>query len=301
MISLASGTYTFTAKLPTITGAVSLVGPATGDPAVLDGSAIETLEIVNVTGSNASFEHLSFLTKLVPALIAQSTAANGTVSHCSFAGGTNSAILGKGCANWIIDANTFRSVAGSDATAQPAIRFYEGATGTIVEDNLFLNCDRGIALGKGSSSTQSGGKIQNNFFADNRTTGAFPGAAISLESASNSEVDNNTIYQAGSYAHSIEYRYASTGSVVQNNLTNKSIAAFDGCTATLNTNYTQTEASFFVDVAACDLHLASAIAGVVGCGTSLPALPVDIDGDSRPSAAPIDIGADQYIAGAAVP
>jgi hypothetical protein len=106
----------------------------------------------------------------------------------------------------------------------------------------FIACGLSILAVVGSpvsclgAATHTGGKVQNNFISDTRTSG-YPGPGISLEYASGALVDNNTVYQAGTYANAIEYRYAdTTGGYVRNNLTNKPITARDSATATLATN-----------------------------------------------------------------
>ncbi|MBK9992261.1 MAG: chitobiase/beta-hexosaminidase C-terminal domain-containing protein [Verrucomicrobia bacterium] len=255
-ITLASGTYPLTTSLPTLAvNNLTLRGPSSGTPAVLDATGLSSGPILNVTADQVTISKLSLKNAAAHAIVIQPGADNGLIADNAFSGAAVAAIDAQGGTNWTVTANTFHGIAGSTATAEPAIHFYGGANGTVITNNLFLNCDRAITLGNGAASTHIGGQIQNNFIADNRTTGSYPGPGISLESATGAQVDNNSLYLAGTYANAIEYRYVTTGSLIRNNLTNKLIVELNGGMATLTTNSTAAQSSWFTDPTASDLHL----------------------------------------------
>lgn len=195
---------------------------------------------------------------------------------------------------WVVRNNTFKNIRSPGGElAEHAIHFWSGSQNTLVENNVIVNSDRGIGFGLGSSG-HVGGMIRNNMVYTTRDVG------IGLENASNVMVYNNTVFTA-KYHNSIEYRFSKTqGARIINNLTNASIARRDGAgTATLIANVMNAQSSWFVNVAAGDLHLTSPISSVVDQGQALPEVLKDIDCENRPQGAAYDIGADE--AGGDVP
>jgi hypothetical protein len=199
------------------------------------------------------------------------------------------------CVGWVVRGNVFRNVVSpSGAAAEHAIHFWNGSKETLVEKNQIISCDRGIGFGLGGYGN-TGGVIRNNMiYHDGR--GSFADVQIGLEESPNSKVQNNTIYMMSGYPNAIEYRFASTTGVeITNNLTNKTIQARNGGSATLDNNLTNAVSTWFVDRARGDLHLASPVASVADQGTGVVAVTEDFDGQMRPWGAGIDIGADEYV------
>ncbi len=218
----------------------------------------------------------------------------GIVENCSFEypagigpqyyiGG----IDGHQCDNWTVRDCYFSGIRSPEEDlAEHAIHFWSDSSDTIVERNRITGCDRGIGFGLGDSG-HSGGVIRNNFIHTTRDVG------IGLESASGVKVYNNSLYTEN-YGNSIEYRFGATsGCEIINNLTNAAIASRDGGSATVQSNVTSAEPSWFVDTGAGDLHLASPVSGVVDSGQALPDVPDDFDGQDRPIGAGYDIGGDE--------
>lgn len=306
-IHLAGGTYRLTSRLPTITtDSLTLQGPRTGSPAILDANDLvdssgrPSGQILVIEGSQLLVSDLHFANARDYAILIHLGADHGRIEGCTFANPnvplpTTAAIYGQSCASWTVTGNSFSSIAGTTGTAQAAVRFDNASSDTVVAQNGFIDCDRAIAFGNGTPSTHTGGRIRNNFIADSRAPGGHPGPAITLDTAPGAQVDNNTIYLAGTYAYAILYRYPGTSGVaIRNNLTNKLITAQSGATATLGHNLTTAQASWFVDPAAGDLHLASARPDVVDAGQSILDLTTDIDGTARPTGAGFDIGASEF-------
>ncbi len=198
-------------------------------------------------------------------------------------------------ANWTVRNNEFRNIRSPESSiAEHAIHFWSDSKNPLIEQNLIINCDRGIGLGLGQGRGCSGGEISNNMiYSDGQ--GAHNDVGIGLEDADNIEIYHNTIYFDSSYPNAIEYRYSgSNGITIINNLTNKAITSRDGGSATVADNVTSAEEAWFTDVATGDLHLASAVTGVVDAGQDLSVVTTDYDCESRTLDAGADIGADEY-------
>jgi len=281
-ITLSAGTYSLGSGL-TLSGAgLTLQG---GGTAILDGAGLPSGALLTVTGDQVVVYNLTFQHAPGDAIAIVPGADRGTVADCTFNG---AGITGTGCVGWIVTGNAFANLAGTGATAAAALTFGTGSDALQITDNVIVGCDRGIALANLADPT-----VRNNFIADSRA-GGHPGAGIALGGVTGARVDNNTLYQAGSYANSIEYAGGTATGAIRNNLANKPIAAVDTATATLATNCTSALAGWFGNPAIGDLHLAATRSEVVNVGTTLSDLTVDIDGDPRPTGSASDIGADEF-------
>jgi hypothetical protein len=201
--------------------------------------------------------------------------------------------------NWTVRGCTFRGIRSPDANvAEHAVHFWSDASGTVVERNLIINCDRGIGFGLGNRVNQ-GGVIRNNMIY-HANLGADRGdVGIELESASGTEVYNNTVYQEHGYPAAISVRWGGSSVYVANNLlhsagSGQTIWRRDGATLTQESNVVGAQASWFADVASGDLRLASAVPSVVDQGVAVSGLTDDFEGRSRPAGAGPDIGASEY-------
>lgn len=204
-------------------------------------------------------------------------------------------IDGHQCKNWTVRNNVFKNIRSpSEDVAEHAIHFWSDSEDTLVENNVIINCDRGIGFGL-ENRGHSGGIIRNNMIYHNSSEG-FADVAIGLENAANAWVYNNTIFMENSYPNAIEYRFPGTsGGIIKNNLCNRAITSRDGGSADVANNTTTVYSNWFVDASSGDLHLVSAIPQAVDHGVIIPGLNKDIDGDSRPQGKGIDMGADEYV------
>ena len=203
--------------------------------------------------------------------------------------------------NWTIRHNLFRNIrAPQGQLAGPAILMWNGSSGTIVDGNTFIDCQREIALGliERSPDDHSGGVVQNNFIY--RGTSVAGDAAIGIFDSPNTQVLHNTIFVNGRYPSPIEYRFVNTTGVsIVNNLLDGSISARDGARATLSGNVTTAQAAMFANAASGDLHLVQTASAAIDKGVSLTGPTSDWDGETRPAGAARDIGADEFRSGTA--
>ena len=199
-----------------------------------------------------------------------------------------------GAAGWTIQDNEIRGFWCSTGLSEHGVHFWSNSSGTKVERNLIIDCDRGIGFGLGSSG-HSGGIIRNNMIYHGQDHGDSD-VGISLESATGAQVYNNTIFHEHGYPNAIEYRFAASNNLsIVNNLTNRAITSRDGGTAVqLANNITNAAADWFTDAAVGDLHLRSERSGVTGVALAISGLSDDFDKQNRPLGTGADIGADEY-------
>jgi len=199
-----------------------------------------------------------------------------------------------GAAGWTIQDNEIRGFWCSTGLSEHGVHFWSNSSGTKVERNLIIDCDRGIGFGLGSSG-HSGGIIRNNMIYHGQDDGDSD-VGISLESATGAQVYNNTIFHEHGYPNAIEYRFAASNNLsIVNNLTNRAITSRDGGTAVqLANNITNAAADWFTDAAVGELHLRSERSGVTGFALAISGLSDDFDKQNRPLGTGADIGADEY-------
>ncbi len=189
--------------------------------------------------------------------------------------------------NWRVSNCTFKNIySPENALSEGGIHFWNNSESTLIENNVFINCDRGIMLGF-DNSPQKGGIIRNNMLYVTRDVGIY------LCNATDVKVYNNSIFIGSDYPNSIEYRFSSTTDCeIINNLTNKNIKKRDNANAFLSNNYTTAQESWFTDAKNGDLHLTSSSTDIIDAAEDLEDVITDIDGNERLTGKS-DIGADE--------
>lgn len=209
---------------------------------------------------------------------------------------------------WIIRDNVFRNIRAPEGQlAGPAILMWRNSLNTIVERNLFIECDRAIALGLSSPDANSrdgtttydhqGGVIRNNMIYREG-----PGdIGITVNYSRDVEISHNTVIQNGTFPWgTIEYRFGSTSAHIANNLTDGPIWDRGGAAA-LEGNVTNAGSSWFVDMAAGDLHLTAAAVPAIDTAAATVTVTDDFDGHFRPIGDSADVGADEYGSAGPIP
>lgn len=198
--------------------------------------------------------------------------------------------------NWVIRSCTFRNIrgpAGSTQGAGPAILMWNNSENTLVENNIFMNCERGVAFGLSSNrlDDHKGGMIRNNTFY--RSASQSGDVGISLTNAPNAKVLHNTVLLSGTYPNAIEYRFTNTNQVlIQNNFCDAVIQQRNGASAIVVSNREDASPADFMSIANEDFHI-NAGSRAIDQGQSHNEALLDRDGHSRASQGPVDLGADE--------
>lgn len=190
--------------------------------------------------------------------------------------------------NWLIRFNTFKHIRSPEASlSEHAIHFWNNSADNIIEQNLIIDCDRGIGFGLGSSPVTAG-IIRNNFIHTSRDVG------IGLESSPKTKVYHNTVITEN-YFNAIEYRFTATTDVhIANNITTANIASRNGGTATVESNFITGNLAIFEDPASFDYHLSNpSPTQILDAGLVLSGAGKDYDCEARAAGMGPDLGADE--------
>ena len=199
--------------------------------------------------------------------------------------------------DWTFSDNGFRNIRGRNGGGRAAIFIWVRSRRVVVERNLIVNCDRGVAFGNPGQSTANlagerlvyvaDGIIRNNMIAGG------PDCGIELWYADRIKVQHNTIWRPDrNWRRGIRI---GPGTVeVVNNLVHGEIL-LEGGEADLRTNLTGKLDHYFVDPSSGNLALTPAADRAIDQGAPLPDVPEDIRGRSR--ATRPDLGAWEFEAG----
>lgn len=197
--------------------------------------------------------------------------------------------------DWEVRFNSFRGIRSPEASlAEHAIHFWRESSGTVVDANLIIDCDRGIGFGLGDdiANGHTGGLIMNNMVHTSRDVG------IGLELSTDTKIYNNTVITEN-YPRSIEYRFAGTTDAhITNNIVNGQISdRSSGSTGVLSYNVTVEGDDRFVDASNYDFHIEEYQPDdqLLGAGIELPEVEMDFDCEYRTLLNASDIGADQLL------
>lgn len=216
-----------------------------------------------------------------------------------------------GTARWHIHHNLFQGIfCDNGKIAEHAIHLWKGARDTLVENNVIVDCARGIGLGlifEGEARRYPdkpcpeakghvghyGGVVRNNIiFAST----PFYDTGIELDQTCGGQVYHNTVWstpEAKVFA-SIDYRFPNTQVEITNNIV-RNISRRDNGKAALESNITNAPASLFrsVDPATLDLRLSDKARQAIDKAKTMPDTGLDIDSQPRPRGNGPDIGADE--------
>ena len=210
--------------------------------------------------------------------------------------------------NWCIAGTT---VDGS--TVNPCVQFTQGARDNLVERNVMLDAQRGIAFGSdGTTEARAyddnpctpgvywghiGGTIRNNAIwigAAATTDGA--DSLITVWHGCDVDILHNTVVNLVTVYSSIEYRYGDTTVSVANNLVTDRLYPREGGVGQSLGNLEYADLALIVDPLVPDLHLRDTATDAVDRGLPLTTMPVVDDFEGDPRDALPDVGADERVA-----
>ena len=198
--------------------------------------------------------------------------------------------------DWTFSENVFRNIKGRNGGGRAAIFIWVRSRKIVVERNVIVNCDRGVAFGNPGQATAnepgarlayvSNGTIRNNFIAGGADCG------IELWHVETIKVCHNSIWRPEqNWGRGIRVGTGTVRSEVVNNLVHGGIQ-IEGGQAELNHNLAARLDRYFVDPASGNLALTVAATGAIDKGVVLPEVPRDIKGAPRKNAP--DHGAWEY-------
>ena len=224
-------------------------------------------------------------------------AVKGSVRYCSFentrvppadwlyGGDYISAIDMMALEDWTFSDNCFRNIKGRNGGGRAAIFIWVRSRRVVVERNLIIDCDRGVAFGNPGQSTANLAGEQLAYVSDGiiRNNVIVGGAdcAIELWYAERIKVFNNSIWRPErNWSRGIRVGTGTLETEIVNNLVHGEIR-LDGGEAQLRQNLTRRLDGYFVDPASGNLALTSAASGAIDQGVALPEVTDDIRQRSR--------------------
>jgi hypothetical protein len=195
--------------------------------------------------------------------------------------------------DWTISDNVFRNIRGHNGGGRAAIFLWVRSQNVVVERNLMINCDRGIAFGNPGQATPlspgerplhvSHGIIRNNVIAGG------PDCGIELWHTEDLLIAHNSIWRPErNWQRGIRVGTGTARIDIANNLVHGGIM-LDGGTAHLRHNLAGRHDHYFVDPVAGDLALTSKATGAIGQGLPLDTVTEDIR--RHPRSSPPNLGA----------
>jgi len=201
-------------------------------------------------------------------------------------------------ANWRISNNrfsNFHTPDNSDNLVNPAVLVWNGASGTLTENNTFIDVDRAIAYGLiDRTNDHQGGVIRNNmivqspelYSAERKTKSD---ASIIVWSPG-TRVLHNTILNNGNAPNSIET------TEVSNNLTDAPIRHREQISFSSTNNMTSARTNWFVDPPSGNLRLRYGRTSILDKAERHELAQYDIDGLLRSVDSSVIIGASELSA-----
>jgi hypothetical protein len=195
--------------------------------------------------------------------------------------------------NWTFSDNYFRKIKGRNGGGRAAIFIWVRSRNIVVERNLILDCDRGIAFGNpGQSTANNSGEalayVSDSIIRNNIILGGAD-CGIELWHAKGIKLWHNTIWRPErNWNRGIRIGAGTAGTEIVNNLIHGKIQA-EGGEAEIRNNFAGRLEGYFKNLDGADFALTPAAPEAIDRGVSLPDVASDIRG--RPRDRHPDLGA----------
>lgn len=215
---------------------------------------------------------------------------------------------------WVVRRNRIAGFWCPSGLSEHAVHFWSASRDTVVEENVIVDCARGVGFGLGSTGGDRAypddpyptvgylghidGVVRNNFVAaadpDLIASSSGFDAGIAIEQARFVRVVHNTVVSTAAPFSSIEWRWGNTLVGVTNDLVSHNLRPRDGAQANLAGNIQDAPTTWFRSVAEGDLHLRTGTLPPIGAGAAVGPGIADGDVDLQPRTPPRDVGADEW-------
>lgn len=194
--------------------------------------------------------------------------------------------------DWIISDNVFIGIKGKTRCARGAIFIWHDSKDCIIERNIIIDCDTGIALGNSHKAEETDLHCFN-FIVRNNFITRTPENGIIADYTKNCKIINNTIHDPENrLGRLIRLVHDNDGLIVANNiLSGPKIRNESQSNITFAKNYEKDITGHFIDSVKGNLHIKDKITDVFGEAIPLSEAIKDIDHQTR-KVKP-DIGADE--------
>ncbi len=195
---------------------------------------------------------------------------------------------------WTISDNVFIGIQGRTRQARGAIFVWHDSQDCVIERNIIIDCDTGIALGNSHRPPDvtthcTGFTVRNNFIT--RT----PESGIVTAWTKDCHILHNTIHDPESrLGRLIRLVHDNTGLLVANNLLSGPPIRVESTSAmTMRGNVATNLTEWFISAERGNLHLRGRVPGIVDAAAVTEGVPYDIDGEARDRSR--DVGADEVV------
>jgi hypothetical protein len=198
--------------------------------------------------------------------------------------------------NWEFADNDFVNVLGRTGGGRAAVFLWHKTRGALVERNFITGCDRGIAFGNPSGTTEahaSWSLASNNLIVMGRADGITPDEPIELAQVEHVRIAHNTAWRASASARGVRCSAFVTDGEIANNIVRGQPTLVAGASAHHNL-FGDVSSALFTDTASGDFHLLASATTAIDQGAVLASVFSDFDLIPR-DAAP-DLGAFEYVA-----